>query len=64
MSYLTYTERLKIEQLYPKGTDFSKVKQSDLDILSNWINDFPRKILYYQSAKQVFEQCTSKIFLD
>lgn len=43
------TNRL-VRRWYPKGTDFSKVKKKDIQILEKWINSTRRKILGGKSA--------------
>ena len=41
---------------FPKGTDFSKVKQTDVDEALTRINNKPRKILGYKSSLQVAKE--------
>lgn len=42
-----------IRRYFPKGTNFSKVSQDELDKVLNIINNKPRKSLGYLSAKEV-----------
>lgn len=42
-----------IRRYLPKGTNFARVKQSQLDWIVNMINDKPRKILGYKTAREV-----------
>ena len=42
-----------IRRYLPKGTNFAKVKQSRLDLIVSLINDKPRKILGYKTAREV-----------
>jgi IS30 family transposase len=42
-----------LRRYFPKGTDFSKIKQMDLDHALTRINNKPRKILGYKSSLQV-----------
>lgn len=41
---------------FPKGTDFSKVSDYELQEVINEINNRPRKILGYQTANEVFQE--------
>jgi len=41
---------------FPKGTDFSQVSQEEIDRVVNLINEKPRKILGYRSAREVAEK--------
>lgn len=34
-----------IRRFFPKGTDFSKVKPSEVQRVEDWMNDYPRRIL-------------------
>lgn len=45
---------------FPKGTDFSTVTQKEIDAACAIINDKPRKILGYRSAREVAEK--AKLF--
>lgn len=42
-----------IRRYLPKGTDFSKIKQHQLDTIINIINNKPRRLLGYRSALEV-----------
>lgn len=50
-----------IRRYYPKGQSLSKVTQSDCDWVAGDINDMPRKILGYATARELFEQELSKL---
>lgn len=42
-----------IRRFIPKGTDISKLKNSDIQRIENWMNNYPRRILGYKSANDV-----------
>ena len=49
-----------VRRFYPKGTDLSGISQKDVDRMTEWINDYPRKILGGKSASMVFaEKCAA-----
>lgn len=50
-----------IRRKYPKGTDFTNVKQADIERLNEWINDYPRRILGYATAAEVFQMCLAEL---
>lgn len=39
-----------LRRFFPKGTDFSKVSQREIQEAMDWLNHYPRKILGWQSA--------------
>ena len=43
-----------IRYYFPKGTDFSKISQEEVDDVVEEINNRPRKILGYKTANEVF----------
>jgi transposase, IS30 family len=45
-----------LRAFFPKGTDFSKVTQKEIDDACDIINNKPRKILGYRSAREVAEE--------
>lgn len=45
-----------IREYFPKGTDFSKVSQTELDGVVNSINTRPKKILGYRTPLEVFTE--------
>lgn len=49
-----------IRYYLPKGTDFSKVSDEELEDIIEEINNRPRKILSYQTANEVFNQLVQK----
>lgn len=44
-----------IRRFFPKGFDFRKTDQKYIATVQNWINHYPRKVLDYQSADELFE---------
>ena len=46
----------ELRRFFPKGTDFSKVSQVQIDFAVNWINNCPRKTLGYRTPREVFEK--------
>ena len=45
-----------IREYLPKGTDLSPFTQGELNTIANRLNDRPRKILDYQTPREVFSQ--------
>lgn len=50
-----------IRRFFPKGTDFNKVREKDLQQVNRMINNLPRKILGWKTATEVFDQELEKI---
>lgn len=46
----------ELRRFFPKGTDFSKITQKEIDHAVNWLNNCPRKSLNYRTPKEVFEE--------
>lgn len=42
-----------IRRWFPKGTDFTNVKQKDLTELQDWMNNYPRKVLGWKTPLEV-----------
>ena len=42
-----------IRRFIPKGTDISKISKVRIKYIENWINNYPRRILGYKSAKDM-----------
>ena len=51
-------ERLnrEIRRLIPKGTSLSKYTQDDMQFVENWLNNYPRSVLGYATANELFQQ--------
>jgi len=45
-----------IRRFYPKGTDFTKVKQADVQDAIDWINKYPRLILDWRCSEELFNE--------
>ena len=45
-----------LRRYFPKGTDFAKVRQTEVDVALRLINQKPRKILGYKSSLQVAKE--------
>jgi IS30 family transposase len=45
-----------MRRYFPKGTDFSKVTQQEVDVVVEKINKRPRKCLGYRSPYEVFAE--------
>ena len=50
-----------IRRHYPKGTSFDSLKQSDVNKIQDWINNYPRKIFNWSSSNDIFESCLNSI---
>lgn len=50
-----------IRRHLPKGYDFSKVTAAAVKNIEDWINNYPREILDYQCAADMFERCLAAI---
>lgn len=44
-----------IRRFIPKGANISKYKKSEIKRIEHWVNNYPRKILGYKSAIEVYE---------
>lgn len=45
-----------IRWFFPKGTDFRKVSNAELQKAVDWINNYPRQLLGWRTANQIFEE--------
>ena len=43
-----------IRRFFPKGSSFSGLTQKDCDAVADWLNRYPRRILNWQTAQEVF----------
>lgn len=50
-----------IRRFIPKGANIDDYSKNDIQFVENWINSYPRKILNYRTAKQVFDKCISSV---
>ena len=46
-----------IRRFVPKGHDIAEFSKADIQEIEDWMNNYPRKILGYKTAKQVAEEC-------
>lgn len=44
-----------IRRFFPKGESLAHVTQTDCDRVANWLNNYPRKILGYQTPNERFQ---------
>ncbi len=51
-----------IRRYFPKGMDFSKLTQRQVNIVNDVINDIPRGILGYRTAREVYEEELKNFF--
>ena len=51
-----------IRRWFPKGTDFGQVPKKAIQAVEDWLNAYPREILGFRSADEVFaDGCAEKI---
>ena len=50
-----------IRRFYPKGTNFDNVSEQEIQELEAWINNYPRKILGYRCAGEMFAKEIEKL---
>ena len=43
-----------IRRFFPKGTSFDDVTIADVQAAQEWINNYPRKILGWSTAQELF----------
>ena len=48
-----------IRRFFPKGTDFDLISDVELQIMEDWINNRPMKVLNFKTPNEVFEEMTS-----
>ena len=46
-----------IRRFIPKGTDIAEVSEQEIKTIETWMNNYPRKILGYKTAKQIMKEC-------
>jgi IS30 family transposase len=45
-----------IRRFIPKGSDITKCTRTAIQEIENWINRYPRKILNFKTAEELFIQ--------
>lgn len=45
-----------IRRFFPKGTDFSKITKGQVQAVQDWMNNYPRKILGWNTPAQMMEE--------
>lgn len=51
----------EIRRIFPKGTNFDKVSESEIAKMEEWLNDYPREILHFKSPNTLFLEHFSKL---
>jgi len=46
-----------IRRFVPKGTDIADFSDEDIQWIEDWMNNYPRRLLGYKTARQVAEEC-------
>lgn len=46
-----------IRRFVPKGTNIADLSDEDIQKIEDWMNNYPRRILGYKTAKQVANEC-------
>lgn len=46
---------------FPKGTNFANVTDAEIQAAEDWMNDYPRSIHGYHSARELFDKCVAEI---
>lgn len=46
----------EIRRKLPKGTNFHKYGQSDIDVVERWVNSYPRKVLGFATSQEMFDE--------
>ncbi|HBN12731.1 MAG TPA: IS30 family transposase, partial [Clostridiales bacterium] len=56
-------ERLnrEIRRKLPKGTNFNKVSDKEVKAVEDWVNNYPKAVLGYATANEVFEKYISAL---
>lgn len=53
-----------IRWFFAKGTDFTPVKQAEVNKVIDWINDYPRLLLDWHSSAELFRICMGSLLTD
>lgn len=50
-----------IRRHFPKGTNFDKVSAASVQRVQDWINDYPRKLLSWETSRALFDALVAEI---
>ena len=50
-----------VRRKVPKGTNFDDKTDEEIAAIEDWVNNYPRRIHGYHSARELFEEETRKI---
>ena len=50
-----------VRRKVPKGTNFDDIPDEEIESIAEWMNSYPRKILGYHTAGEIFEQEVAKL---
>lgn len=50
-----------VRRWYPKGTSFEKITQKEIDKVTHWINNYPRKQFNYRTSSELFYENYNKL---
>ena len=45
-----------LRRFLPKGTDFSKITQKELQRIEDWVNNYPRRIFGYKTSNDIYAE--------
>lgn len=51
----------EIRRKIPKGSNLAKFSKEDIQEVEHWLNNYPRKILKYATADELFNEQITKI---
>ncbi len=46
---------------FPKGTNFANVTDAEIQAAEDWMNNYPRSIHGYHTARELFDKCVAEI---
>lgn len=46
----------EIRRKIPKGTDIAKLSETDVRLIEDWLNNYPRRVLGYACAEELFRE--------
>lgn len=50
-----------LRRRFPKGTDFRKVGDGEIEVATGWLNRYPREIFGYASSEELFQEELRKL---